>query len=126
MATVRAFFRMRSALHGSLGDIVADVNREFSKDVGDSGQFMTFFLARIDRSENLIEWVRAGHDPAILYDPAADSFKNLNKGKGLPLGVSEDAAYKESFCEIRSEKNAWNRSFANTMQSPPKQLCFLF
>jgi sigma-B regulation protein RsbU (phosphoserine phosphatase) len=101
MATVRAFFRMRSALHGSLGDIVADVNREFSKDVGDSGQFMTFFLARIDRSENLIEWVRAGHDPAILYDPAADSFKNLNKGKGLPLGVSEDAAYKESFCEIR-------------------------
>ena len=100
MASVRAFLRMRSALGGALGDIVADVNRQFSVDVGESGQFMTFFLARVDRSKNYLEWVRAGHDPAILYDLTTDSFQKLNEGKGLPLGVSEKAAYKESFCKI--------------------------
>ena len=101
MATVRAFLRMRTTLRGALGEIVSDVNREFSKDVGDSGQFMTFFLARIDRYKNQIEWVRAGHDPAILYDPDTDSFKNLNGGKGPALGVSEQTAYIESSREIR-------------------------
>jgi sigma-B regulation protein RsbU (phosphoserine phosphatase) len=101
MATVRAFLRMRATMGGALGDIVSDVNREFSKDVGDSGQFMTFFLARIDRYKNRIEWVRAGHDPAILYDPDTDSFESLNGGKGPALGVSEQTAYIESSCEIR-------------------------
>jgi sigma-B regulation protein RsbU (phosphoserine phosphatase) len=62
---------------------------------------MTFFLARIDRHKKRIEWVRAGHEPAILYDPGADSFKNLNGGKGLALGVSEQSAYMGSSCEIR-------------------------
>jgi sigma-B regulation protein RsbU (phosphoserine phosphatase) len=101
MATVRAFLRMRATLRDALGDIVSDVNREFSKDVGDSGQFVTFFLARIDRYKNRLEWVRAGHEPAILYDPDTDSFKNLNGGKGPALGVLDQAAYMESSCEIR-------------------------
>lgn len=101
MATARAFMRMRSAMRGALGDIVSDINREFSKDVGDSGQFMTFFLTRIDRGTNRMEWVRAGHDPAFLYDPATDDFKDLYEGKGLPLGVSEHTEYTESACEIK-------------------------
>ncbi len=101
MATARALLRMRSDSRDSLDDIVADVNREFSKDVGDSGRFMTLFLARIDRDHNRMEWVRAGHDPAILYDPTDDSFKNLDGGKGLPIGVFENAVYEVRSCEIR-------------------------
>ncbi len=102
MATARGLLRMRSATRGPLGRIVADVNREFSKDVGDSGRFMTFFLAHIDRNENRVEYVRAGHDPAILYDPSDDSFRELGGGRGLPLGVSEDAEYEVHSCEIKS------------------------
>ncbi len=45
-------------------------------------------------------WVNAGHEPAIIYDPASDAFKNL-KGKGMPLGVHEDAAYKELSFKIK-------------------------
>jgi sigma-B regulation protein RsbU (phosphoserine phosphatase) len=77
MATARGFLRLRATMPGTLGDIITDVNREFVKDVEDSAQFMTLFLARIDRGENRVNWVRAGHDPAILYDPDTDSFSSL-------------------------------------------------
>jgi sigma-B regulation protein RsbU (phosphoserine phosphatase) len=100
MATARAFLRMRSTMSEKLGDIVSDINREFFKDVEKSARFMTFFLARLDRGSNRIEWVRAGHDPAIIYDPGIDSFSNL-EGKGMPLGVLKEAEYEQSSREIK-------------------------
>jgi len=39
--------------------------------------------------------VHAGHESAIHYDPASDSFAVLG-GEGLPLGVMEEWAYEES------------------------------
>lgn len=101
MATARGFLRLRARIPGTLGDIISDINKEFEKDAEDSGQFMTMFLARIDRGANRIDWVRAGHDPAILYDPDADTFNALNENPGLPLGVSKDAVYKASSCDIK-------------------------
>jgi sigma-B regulation protein RsbU (phosphoserine phosphatase) len=101
MATVRGFLRLRATMPGTLGNIVSDVNREFIKDAEDSGQFMTMFLARINRDANRIDWVRAGHDPAILYDPDTDSFSSLNEGQGLPLGVAKNAVYEASSCHIK-------------------------
>jgi sigma-B regulation protein RsbU (phosphoserine phosphatase) len=60
---------------------------------------MALFLARIDRVRKKIEWVRAGHDPALLYDPVTDAFVSL-KGKGLPLGVDAAIPYRESSTAI--------------------------
>jgi sigma-B regulation protein RsbU (phosphoserine phosphatase) len=101
MATARGFLRLRVTMPGTLGDIVTDVNREFAKDVEDSAQFMTLFLARIDRGKNRIDWVRAGHDPAILYDPETDSFSSLDDGNGIPLGISQDTVYTAASCDIK-------------------------
>ena len=99
MATARGLLRQRVSMHGSLGEIVNDVNQRFSEDVERSGRFMTLFLARIDRQRKKIEWVRAGHDPALLYDPAKETFTSL-KGKGLPLGVDAATPYRESSTAI--------------------------
>ena len=63
---------------------------------------MTLFLARVDRGENRMDWVRAGHDPAILYDPDTDSFSSLDDAKGIPLGISKDAVYTASSCDVKS------------------------
>jgi sigma-B regulation protein RsbU (phosphoserine phosphatase) len=41
-----------------------------------------------------LTWVRAGHDPAILYSPDSGHFEEL-KGDGLPLGVDGDLLYKD-------------------------------
>ncbi|MEN8690058.1 MAG: SpoIIE family protein phosphatase [Desulfobacterales bacterium] len=99
MATARGLLRQRVSMRGSLGEIVTDVNQRFAEDVERSGRFMTLFLARIDRVRKKIEWVRAGHDPALLYDPATEAFVSL-KGKGLPLGVDAAIPYRASSIAI--------------------------
>ena len=95
MASARAFLRQRAALPGNIADVVSDVNRQFTADVEASGQFMTLFYLTVDGEARRVEWVRAGHDPAILYDPATDSFEEL-KGPGIALGVDEDWEYEAS------------------------------
>ncbi len=95
MTTARANLRLRSALPGAIKEIVADVNTQLCKDVQDSGLFMTLFYSQIDVRQKHICWVGAGHDPALLFDPTTDTFKPLS-GKGLPLGVDENAVYDQS------------------------------
>jgi len=93
MATARAFLRQRSDLPGSISRIVSDVNRQLTRDVADSGGFMTLFYLTIDAKNRGLSWVRAGHDPAILYDPASDTFEELH-GSGVALGVQADARFE--------------------------------
>jgi len=100
MASVRGMLRLRAAMPGVLEDMVSDVNRQYARDVEAEGRFMTLFLARIDRENQLLEWVRAGHDPAILYDAAEDSFTDL-KGQGTALGISADFTFTRQSLPIR-------------------------
>jgi sigma-B regulation protein RsbU (phosphoserine phosphatase) len=95
MASARAALRLRASLPGRPAEIIADVNRQFTSDVGCSGAFMTLFYLAIDHPCKTIRWVRAGHDPAICYDPVSERFEELG-GHGVPLGVDETAAFEES------------------------------
>jgi sigma-B regulation protein RsbU (phosphoserine phosphatase) len=100
MTTARAFLRQRASLSSDLDRIVYDVNKHISHDVEESGRFMTLFFSEIDRRNNLIRWVRAGHDPAMIYDPVSSHFKELN-GSGLPLGVFDNSVYTQFEQKIR-------------------------
>jgi sigma-B regulation protein RsbU (phosphoserine phosphatase) len=95
MATARAFLRLRSFLPGSLAQVVSDVNRQLSMDLGESGQFMTLYFMVLNPARQSLQWVRAGHDAAILYDPQKDQFEELY-GSGLALGVDPDFNYMEA------------------------------
>jgi len=101
MASVRGMLRLRAAMPGALEEMVADVNRQYARDVEAEGRFMTLFMARIDMENQLIEWVRAGHDPAILYDVEKDSFTDL-KGQGTALGISVDSIFTRQSLPIRT------------------------
>ena len=94
MATGRAFLRQRSMLPGTAADIVSDVNRQMTRDFEESGSFMTLFYLTIDVSNRCLYWVRAGHDPAIFYDPKTDTFEEL-RGAGTALGVDADGRYEQ-------------------------------
>ncbi|UCE54305.1 MAG: SpoIIE family protein phosphatase [Desulfobacterales bacterium] len=94
MAAVRSSLRQRSSLPGGISGIMSDVNRQLVQDVEDSGQFITMFYLTIDPIERQLQWVRAGHDPAIFYDPGSDTFEEL-AGSGIALGVNEDWIFKE-------------------------------
>ena len=95
MATVRSALRQRIELPGSISQVMADVNKQLVGDFAESGQFVTLFYLVIDPSRKVIEWVRAGHDPAIYYNPAADQFIELD-GFGMALGVEKDSQYEEN------------------------------
>ncbi|MEW6673649.1 MAG: SpoIIE family protein phosphatase [Thermodesulfobacteriota bacterium] len=95
MTTARALLRQRTALPGSIQHVISDVNNQLTMDIKNSGRFMTLFYAEINSREKYIRWVRAGHDPALIYDPISDTFSEL-AGEGLPLGVFENTPYEES------------------------------
>jgi sigma-B regulation protein RsbU (phosphoserine phosphatase) len=92
MTTARAFLRMRASQPGTCAEVISAMNRHLARDVLDSGHFMTLFFMEIAPRQKWIEWVRAGHDPALVYDPAADSFTEL-MGEGIALGISENYEY---------------------------------
>ncbi|MBT8362257.1 MAG: SpoIIE family protein phosphatase [Deltaproteobacteria bacterium] len=95
MATARAFLLQRSALPGSISQIVSDVNLQLTRDVANSGSFMSMFYMVIDKTCKGLKWVRAGHDPAICYDPHDDAISEL-KGDGISLGIDENWLYEEN------------------------------
>lgn len=95
MTTARAFLRMRASQPGSISEIVTAMNNHLAQDTIDTGKFMTLFCLTIDPEGQYLEWVRAGHDPALVYSPHQDSFEEL-KGSGIALGVTDGFQYMEN------------------------------
>ena len=94
MTTVRALLRQRVTMGGDIARIVSDVNRELARDIGGSGRFMSMFFLEIEPEGNTLNWVRAGHEPAVLYDTREDSFLELT-GEGMALGVVEHLEFRK-------------------------------
>jgi serine phosphatase RsbU (regulator of sigma subunit) len=92
MASSRALLRSRALGPGPIEQVIGDVNRELSRDMRETGRFITLFFVEIDPRTRQLRWVRAGHDPAILYHPATDTFENL-AGPGAALGIDADQSY---------------------------------
>jgi serine phosphatase RsbU (regulator of sigma subunit) len=93
MASIRALLRSRALQPGPIEAVADDVNRELALDVGDTGRFVTMLLLEIDPPAGELRWVRAGHDPAVLYEPSSGRFENL-PGPGIALGVDPDYRYQ--------------------------------
>jgi sigma-B regulation protein RsbU (phosphoserine phosphatase) len=94
MTTVRAMIRSWSLQPGPLWQKITDINRLLCMDTNDSGNFMTLFIAELNTQKRQIRWVRAGHDPALVYDPSRDVFEEL-KGAGVVLGFDDAWSYKQ-------------------------------
>jgi sigma-B regulation protein RsbU (phosphoserine phosphatase) len=94
MATARALVMLRASMPGQAAEIINDVNKQLSLDSYQTGDFMTFFYCELTWTERKVCWVRAGHDPALLYDSHTGEFDEL-KGHGLALGVDYTFEYDE-------------------------------
>jgi sigma-B regulation protein RsbU (phosphoserine phosphatase) len=94
MTTARSLLRSRVTHPGSCAQIVGDVNRLLCLDTASSGNFLTLFFALIDPLDGKLHWVRAGHDPAMIYDPATDEFIELRgDDMSVALGVDDGAEF---------------------------------
>ena len=96
MTTARGFLRMRASQPGSPSQIVTEMNRHLANDLYGSGRFMTLFYLKLDPEKQSVKWVRAGHDPAMIYCPEGDTFTELGgTTSALPLGVIHESRYEE-------------------------------
>jgi sigma-B regulation protein RsbU (phosphoserine phosphatase) len=95
MAAARTAIRERFASPGSLTEVVGDLNRSLLEDFSTTDRFMTLFALQVDRRAGRLRWVRAGHDPALVYYPDEDRFAHLG-GEGLPLGISAKGVFHEN------------------------------
>ncbi|WP_243438958.1 PP2C family protein-serine/threonine phosphatase [Fundidesulfovibrio soli] len=98
MASARAFIKGRAERRaGGLAAMLADVNDLLCRDTGDSGRFMTLFWLAVEPAGaevgGALSYAKAGHDPALLYNPADQSFEELN-ARGVPLGVAPGWRYE--------------------------------
>jgi sigma-B regulation protein RsbU (phosphoserine phosphatase) len=100
MATARAMIMLRASMPGEAAGIINDVNRYLSVDTAQTGNFMTFFFCELKEHGNEVRWVRAGHEPALVYDPSTDTFDEL-KGNGMALGL--DSSFEHDSFQRRIE-----------------------
>jgi sigma-B regulation protein RsbU (phosphoserine phosphatase) len=103
MTTVRALLRCRIAQPGRMSEVIRDVNRLLCQDTAVSGSFVTLFYLEVDRRRNSIGWVRAGHEPAIVYSPATKQFSEL-KGQGVALGVDADRSFQYNELPVAADE----------------------
>jgi sigma-B regulation protein RsbU (phosphoserine phosphatase) len=95
MTTVRALLRQRVAMESDIARIVSEVNHNLTRDVAASGRFMTLFFLKIEPAQKALKWVRAGHEPAMLYNLEDDIFLEL-AGEGMAMGVDDNQVYKKN------------------------------
>jgi sigma-B regulation protein RsbU (phosphoserine phosphatase) len=100
MATARAHLIAGAAGHAGGAALIGAVNRFLAQDIQDTGWFITLFWLEIDPTRRRLRWIRAGHEPALFYDPQRDDFSRLD-GEGLALGIDPGHRYREY------EKQGW-------------------
>ncbi len=93
MTAARAFVHLSAREYHGPAQLLTEVNRYITRDSDATSRFLVMFFLEIDEQAKTLKWVRAGHDPAILFDPTRGEFEELN-GEGMALGVVDDYAYQ--------------------------------
>ncbi len=94
MATLKGALRQRADQPGNPSSIITDVNNQIAAITSGSGRFLTAFYAEIDPETMTMTTVRAGHDPAFVFDSSTQTWSEL-KGKGIAVGAMTDITYTE-------------------------------
>lgn len=98
MATARASIRSNAHHFDTVGNLVLAVNQQLSEDTS-GGRSLSLLCVALRSNNKEIEWVSAGHDPAMIYDPAKDEFITLD-GEDIPLGVDGSWNFTSSIFEL--------------------------
>ncbi len=95
MTSVRAFLTSAIRNYQSPSRLLQQINTYITRDCSKTGRFTTMFFLEIDCRAKSLKWVRAGHEPAVLFHAKSQSFSRLN-GSGLVLGVDDSFVYTEN------------------------------
>lgn len=101
MAAARSSLRAHMRHQADAGKLMEAVNKDLSAD-SSGGRFLTLFFAHIIPQSSSFDWISAGHEIALVFDPSNDTFTELD-GDGIPLGVDATWRYKASKAEIPTD-----------------------
>jgi serine phosphatase RsbU (regulator of sigma subunit) len=95
MAGARGILHSRAAGCSHLGELLTHLNEQLVPDTAGC-RFVTMMLWYVEPRTGRVCWANAGHDPAIVYDPATDQFTESGpRGGGIPLGIQSGVNYRE-------------------------------
>ena len=94
MTTARAFLLFAARNFQGPALMLDEVNQYLTRDSVSTSRFMSMFFLEVDLHKRNLRWVRAGHEPAMVYHPEADDFSELS-GDGMAMGVLTDYTFKE-------------------------------
>jgi len=98
MTGARAFLHFAVNEYRSPARLLNTINRFITRDSRPTSRFLGMFLLEIDPGNQRLTWVRAGHEPALFYNPENKELKELT-GDGMALGVLDDFEYQENIQE---------------------------
>ena len=93
MTGARSFLHLSVREYQDPAHLMQGVNKYVTRDSGVTSRFISMFFLEIDAQSQTLRWVRAGHEPAILFDPSNGKFEELS-GKGMALGIVEDYQFQ--------------------------------
>ncbi len=98
MTMVRSI--MRSIAPGNLSSksVICELNKQISKDLKPD-MFITMQYMILDKHNQILTIVRAGHDPLIHYHSNQKKIE-LVKGRGMAIGIVEGPDFEDSLEEI--------------------------
>jgi sigma-B regulation protein RsbU (phosphoserine phosphatase) len=94
MATARALLRALLSANADPAVTLGNLNDFLSEDM-ETGRFMTLFYGDLDVANRRLSYVRAGHNPPLVYRRATDSFDELDS-PGVALGMVRGFRYRLS------------------------------
>jgi sigma-B regulation protein RsbU (phosphoserine phosphatase) len=98
MTSVRAFLTSAIQRYQNPAGLIREVNQYISNDCEKSGRFTSMFFVEINPQTKKLTWIRAGHEPPLLYHVETDSFSQL-EGAGLVLGIDSRYDYEENITQ---------------------------
>ena len=93
MALSRTIVRAKATRSSGVREVIRDANSLIMADAK-SGMFVTLFYAVLDLSERTLTYVRAGHNPPVIFKAKTRTLMRLD-AKGIALGAIADIELEE-------------------------------
>jgi sigma-B regulation protein RsbU (phosphoserine phosphatase) len=92
MTATQGYLHASLREHGEPARAVDAVNR-FVGPRREGSRFVTMWVGVFDPSAGRLTYVDAGHSYALMRDAATGQLTPLDRGRGLPVGLDDDATY---------------------------------
>ncbi|MCF8029318.1 MAG: SpoIIE family protein phosphatase [Desulfohalobiaceae bacterium] len=94
MASARGVIRSHALQYrGNLQDLLRILNSHLVHDSRDD-QFLTLFYAVLDPETHSLNWISAGHEPALCYRATTGGVEEV-QSSGMPLGITNQAVHEK-------------------------------